>query len=90
MQTNSENLYDKIQKLQKETVSYSVGQTCQILKRTQLLFLHEGARVHTPNKVRRQISIAMIALIMHVPAKDWGSGGHLKQLKKLGSHYDFF
>eukprot|EP01018_Ginkgo_biloba_P004333 Gb_28911 [translate_table: standard] len=43
-----------------------------------------------PNKVRTQISIAMAALAVHVPAQEWGSGGHLNWLRdELGSLPEF-
>ncbi|XP_058071597.1 transportin MOS14 [Magnolia sinica] len=49
---------------------------------TLLKKLHNG-----PSKVRTQISIAVAALAVHVPAEDWGGGGVLSWLRdEMNSH----
>lgn len=41
-------------------------------------------------KVRTQISIAVAALAVHVPAEDWGDGGIVKWLRdEMDSHPEY-
>ncbi|GKV14186.1 hypothetical protein SLEP1_g25093 [Rubroshorea leprosula] len=43
-----------------------------------------------PPKVRTQISIAVAALAVHVPAEDWGDGGIMNWLRdEMNSHPDY-
>ncbi|XP_028781682.1 transportin MOS14 isoform X1 [Neltuma alba] len=52
---------------------------------TLLKKFHKG-----PPKVRTQISIAVAALAVHVPAEDWGDGGIVKWLRdEMNSHPEF-
>ncbi|XP_027333974.1 transportin MOS14 isoform X1 [Abrus precatorius] len=52
---------------------------------TLLKKFHRG-----PPKVRTQISIAVAALAVHVPAEDWGDGGIVKWLRdEMDSHPEY-
>ncbi|XP_031105529.1 transportin MOS14 [Ipomoea triloba] len=52
---------------------------------TLLKTFHKG-----PPKVRTQISLAVAALAVHVPAEDWGDGGIVNWLKDgMNSHPEF-
>lgn len=52
---------------------------------TLLKKFHKG-----PPKVRTQISIAVAALAVHVPAEDWGDGGIVKWLRdEMDSHPEY-
>ncbi|KAJ7956308.1 putative Transportin [Quillaja saponaria] len=52
---------------------------------TLLKKFHKG-----PPKVRTQISIAVAALAVHVPAEDWGDGGIVKWLRdEMNSHPEY-
>lgn len=52
---------------------------------TLLKKFHKG-----PPKVRTQISIAVAALAVHVPAEDWGGGGIVNWLRdEMNSHPEF-
>ncbi|XP_038687889.1 transportin MOS14-like isoform X2 [Tripterygium wilfordii] len=60
-------------------------QTGQHYQSTLLKKFHKG-----PPKVRTQISIAVAALAVHVPAEDWGDGGIVNWLKdEMSSHPEY-
>ncbi|KAJ4712230.1 putative Transportin [Melia azedarach] len=80
----SQTLRSKVQRDVEELPSEAVRPLRDSLN-TLLKKFHKG-----PPKVRTQISIAVAALAVHIPAEDWGGGGIVNWLRdEMNSHPEF-
>ncbi|KAF5734726.1 ARM repeat superfamily protein isoform 2 [Tripterygium wilfordii] len=80
----SQTLRSKVQRDFEELPSEAF-RPLRISLNTLLKKFHKG-----PPKVRTQISIAVAALAVHVPAEDWGDGGIVNWLKdEMSSHPEY-
>ncbi|KAJ0047505.1 hypothetical protein Pint_15346 [Pistacia integerrima] len=81
----SQTLRSKVQRDIEELPSSEAVHALQDSLNTLLKKFHKG-----PPKVRTQISIAVAALAVHVPAEDWGGGGIVSWLQdEMNSHPEY-
>ncbi|XP_031250854.1 transportin MOS14-like [Pistacia vera] len=81
----SQTLRSKVQRDIEELPSSEAVRALQDSLNTLLKKFHKG-----PPKVRTQISIAVAALAVHVPAEDWGGGGIVSWLQdEMNSHPEY-
>ncbi|XP_044477067.1 transportin MOS14-like [Mangifera indica] len=81
----SQMLRSKVQRDIEELPSSEAVRALQDSLNTLLKKFHRG-----PPKVRTQISIAVAALAVHVPAEDWGGGGIVSWLRdEMNSHPEY-
>ncbi|KAK3031757.1 hypothetical protein RJ639_036637 [Escallonia herrerae] len=79
----SQTLRSKVQRYFEELPSEAFRPLRDSLN-TLLKTFHKG-----PPKVRTQISLAIAALAVHVPAEDWGDGGIVNWLRdEMNSHHE--